>query len=248
MDEKNIRVVPNPEDMETTEPQPEGESNKAKRVKETGKKKVVIFAVVVAVVAVIIAVSVLSGPSIEEITFEKSSYYMVVGRSGTATYTVVPSEATESAPKKIKWASSDPSIATVDENGAVWALSVGTCTITATASNGVESSFDLEVRPDMSNFKTLYETYLDSSYAQVAEDGSYLLIDTNPSDRNNYSSTKARNGLVAAVNALELPESLLQKMANTRAIDGMQTQTYDDLEVSWTYHPNKGLEVLFSKN
>lgn len=47
--------------------------------------------------------------------------------------------------------------------------------------------------------------------------------------------------------ALELPDSLETKMGQTRSIDGRQTEEYDNVTVSWTYHPDKGLEVLYEK-
>ena len=45
----------------------------------------------------------------------------------------------------IRWESSDSSVATVDENGWVLVLSTGTAQITATAYNGVESTFSIFV-------------------------------------------------------------------------------------------------------
>lgn len=212
------------------------------------KKKIMIPSIIAVVLVIIIAAIATSGPSVEEIVFEKSSYYTNVGDMGTVDYTIVPEEAAESVTDKIEWASSDPSIAKVTDGGVMYGVSVGTCTITASAPNGVEGSFELEVRPDMSDFKTIYNKFLDSSYARIAADGSYLLIDTNPNDIDDYSSDEALRGLVLTMTSLELPDSLLQKMSGTSALDGRQTQVYDDVEVSWTYHPDRGLEVLFSKN
>ncbi|MDD7643081.1 MAG: Ig-like domain-containing protein [bacterium] len=65
------------------------------------------------------------------------------------TVDVTPSNATD---KKIKWSSSDPSIATVDENGKVTAVGNGTVTITAKTANGKTATFtivvDLEVEKE----------------------------------------------------------------------------------------------------
>ena len=65
------------------------------------------------------------------------------------TVDVTPSNATD---KKIKWSSSDPSIATVDENGKVTAVGNGTVTITAKTANGKTATFtivvDLEIEKE----------------------------------------------------------------------------------------------------
>ncbi|MFR0558794.1 Ig-like domain-containing protein [Pseudoscardovia radai] len=57
------------------------------------------------------------------------------GTSGQLKAAVLPTNATD---KSLTWASSDPSVATVDANGTVTAVKAGTATVTATASNGVK--------------------------------------------------------------------------------------------------------------
>ena len=41
--------------------------------------------------------------------------------------------------------------------------------------------------------------------------------------------------------------ALYKKMLNTRALDGTQKDENDWVSVSWTYHPDQGLEVIYSK-
>ena len=44
---------------------------------------------------------------------------------------------------------------------------------------------------------------------------------------------------------LGLPDSLADKMAQTRALDGRQTYDSGDISVSWSYHPNTGMNVIY---
>lgn len=87
----------------------------------------------------------------------------------------------------------------------------------------------------------------DSYYITLASDNSYLEIDTNPLNLDDYSSSEAWELLKKVNKKLNLPESLNRKMSQTRAMDGRMTETYDDIVVSWTYHPDNGLEVLYEK-
>ena len=65
------------------------------------------------------------------VTLDKGSLTLLVGNTATLTATVLPDDATD---KTIKWESSNPNIATVD-NGIVNGISPGETTIIATAGN-----------------------------------------------------------------------------------------------------------------
>lgn len=97
------------------------------------------------------------------------------------------------------------------------------------------------------DFEAIYDEYLDSSYAKVASDGSYLKIDTNPDDYSDYSNDDAVNGVIETVYALDLPSSLIEELSSTRALDGRLSKTYGNITVSWSYHPDNGLEILFTQ-
>ncbi len=67
---------------------------------------------------------------------------LTVGGTTTVSSTVAPSDA---ADKSVSWASSDDSVASINSSGRVTALSAGTATITATASNGVSGKITITV-------------------------------------------------------------------------------------------------------
>lgn len=96
----------------------------------------------------------------------------------------------------------------------------------------------------------VYDKYCNSSWAELSSDESLLELDTNPFDIDDGSIYDAsRLLLIKTINKeLNLPESLNKKMENTRALDGRQTDIYGVLEISWTYHPDQGLEVVYAKN
>ena len=67
---------------------------------------------------------------VERITLSSTSLSLKEGDSHRLTATVTPSDATDS---QVTWSSSDPSVATVSDQGEVTAVRAGNCTITATA-------------------------------------------------------------------------------------------------------------------
>ncbi|MBR6743312.1 MAG: zinc ribbon domain-containing protein [Clostridia bacterium] len=99
------------------------------------------------------------------------------------------------------------------------------------------------------NFKKIFDEYCDPIWAEVGSDKSYLHIDTNPYDEeDNGIAYYASYTAIENVNAeLGLPDSLFDDMGKTTGNDGKQTEEFDDIKVSWKYHPDKGLEVTYKK-
>lgn len=76
------------------------------------------------------------------ISLDQSEVTLRAGQTQALTATVSPANATN---QTVKWSSSSPTVATVDDQGLVTALKEGTATITATAANGVKASCTFHV-------------------------------------------------------------------------------------------------------
>ena len=89
------------------------------------------------------AISKLEPVQVTDVELDITQKALNVGDTFTLTATVKPDNATD---KSVTWSSSNTSVATVDENGVVTAVTEGTATITATAPNGVEASCTVTVK------------------------------------------------------------------------------------------------------
>ena len=69
----------------------------------------------------------------ESVTLNTTSTNILLGGTKTLKATILPDNATM---KSVTWKSSNPNVATVDENGVVTGVNAGTATITATAADG----------------------------------------------------------------------------------------------------------------
>lgn len=94
-------------------------------------------------------------------------------------------------------------------------------------------------------YNALYEEFGWSACYTLGSDKSYLQVDTNPFDINNYYYEQNIQILKSTVTALKLPDYIYQRMLKTNALQGRQEATVNGINVSWTYHPNKGLEAIF---
>ena len=104
------------------------------------------------------AISKLEPVQVTSIKLNKSKKSLNIGDTFTLTATVKPNNATD---KSVTWSSSNTSVATVDENGVVTAVSEGTATITATASNGAEASCTVTVKQKGDSiFKKIFNVIL----------------------------------------------------------------------------------------
>lgn len=100
------------------------------------------------------------------------------------------------------------------------------------------------------NFKLFYDLF-DDLTVSVSDDGSYMTIDNNPLNLKGGSiifNEAGLNHVKLTHKALGLPDWLYEEMINTRALDGRQKEVFDDVTVTWSYHPNQGLEVIYRTN
>ena len=163
---------------------------------------------------------------------------------------------------KIKWSSSKKSIATVSSKGVVKAKNAGKATITAKLGKKkynckVIVKKKKTVLPEQTQttqseqpiFIKLYNKYCINipECAKVGSDGSYLSLDTNHYDiKHSYYYIDPVDTAIQNINReLGIPESVYQRMLHTNALQGRQTATYGKYSVSWTYHPDNGLEVIY---
>jgi len=70
---------------------------------------------------------------VTSVSLDKTSDSVIVGDTTALAATVSPDNASD---KTVTWSSSDPSVATVDQNGVVTGVSTGTAVITATTEDG----------------------------------------------------------------------------------------------------------------
>jgi len=80
--------------------------------------------------------------AVTKVSLDKTSATISKGGKTTLTATVSPMNATNT---EVTWTTSDKSVATVDNNGKVKGIKVGTATITAKSNNGIEAKCKVKV-------------------------------------------------------------------------------------------------------
>ncbi len=96
-----------------------------------------------------------------------------------------------------------------------------------------------------SDFNDMYSSIEDESWCEIASDGSWMEIDTNPYDLDDYYNSTALSKIKSINEDLGFSSSVYQEMLETRALDGRQSASSDKYTVSWTYHPDDGMEVMY---
>ena len=179
---------------------------------------------------------------VEDIVLSETKIELTEDKIKNISCTVYPEKATD---KTVTWISSDYSVATVNPYGTITAVGKGTCTITAKSGDQIET-IHVTVKGKI-DFKSIYTKYCVEKWASVGRDNSYLSIDVNPDDEEDYYIGAAYAAIININRALGLPDSLYEEMRQTTWSMGKQNETYTDvgITVSWTYHPDKGLEVTY---
>lgn len=97
------------------------------------------------------------------------------------------------------------------------------------------------------NFEEKFADIRNEYWCEIATDNSYMKIDTNPFDIDDYFEADAWDAIEEVNTELGFSEALMTKMGETRSVDGRQEDENDKFRVSWTYHPDNGLEVIYEK-
>lgn len=102
---------------------------------------------------------------VENIIADETELELGVGESTEISINIEPNNATN---QSVVWASSNTSVATVDQNGNIEAKAVGTATITVSAQDGsnVKETISVTVTVPRNTIKPLYDLSDDSSYGE----------------------------------------------------------------------------------
>ncbi|WP_437584269.1 hypothetical protein ACSAGD_03060 [Paramicrobacterium sp. CJ85] len=79
-----------------------------------------------------------------------------------------------------------------------------------------------------------------SSHATIGDDGASLELQTMGEDATGMSF----DSFDCVVTELGISDAVMNRIENTRALDGRQEASWDDFTASWTYHPDNGLNML----
>lgn len=230
-----------------------------KKVTETAVKKAkknplkVIIPIMVAAILLlggVVGFFMLRGKSVSNVVLNKTEITIEEGKKAELVCTVEPDDAKD---KTVTWRSSNNDVASVSEEGVITAKKEGTCTITVQSNNGITDSCKVIVDKHIPDFMELFGDLPKKEYFSIASDGMSMMIDTNPYDKDNddflrsdYNTMMEALDMVEEVNGkLGFSSALLEKMNHTNSMQGMLSQQNENYEVNWSYHPDKGLQVIY---
>ena len=75
-----------------------------------------------------------------------------------------------------------------------------------------------------------------------------MTVDTNWLDIEDEFDADAYYAIEEINSKLGFSAALFNKMGETSAMDGRQTESNDKYTVSWKYHPDNGMEVTYEVN
>ncbi len=98
------------------------------------------------------------------------------------------------------------------------------------------------------DFNKMFGEYSDEVWCYISDDGSYMTVDTNWLDIEDEFDADAYYAIEEINSKLGFSAALFNKMGETSAMDGRQTESNDKYTVSWKYHPDNGMEVTYEVN
>lgn len=110
-----------------------------------------------------------------------------------------------------------------------------------------ETEPEIDFNEILEKCKDTYDSdEMDFGHFTVSLDGDSMSINCKKDSWSGWDSEEL--AAVACMNSeLGFGEALNTKMSNTRALDGVQTDENDSVKVTWTYHPDDGLNIIYEK-
>lgn len=122
-------------------------------------------------------------------------------------------------------------------------------TIVETTAEQTEAPTEKVISFDEARYNCM-EKYKDTDYYYVFKN-SFEISPDSSSPTMYYRGSKYASSSVVAVDymnqELGFSDALFEKMKTTRAIDGAQTDENEHFKVTWRYHPDDGLNVIYEK-
>ncbi|HEX5541642.1 MAG TPA: hypothetical protein VFX60_08760 [Micromonospora sp.] len=81
-----------------------------------------------------------------------------------------------------------------------------------------------------------------SDHAHLGDEGKSLTL----AGQGEKSAGLPYTVITCVLEAVKIPDAVIAQMDSTRALDGRQTAEWNDIQASWTYHPNSGLKVILT--
>lgn len=81
---------------------------------------------------------------------------------------------------------------------------------------------------------------------QLSDGDRTLVVDTEGEESGSGVATFEDLGCI--LGQVSTPDSVIARMEATRALDGMQSGSWDGFEASWTYHPDDGLDLIITES
>lgn len=94
-----------------------------------------------------------------------------------------------------------------------------------------------------SPFEAALEACDSPLWATLGDDGDTLVLDMEGDESVGMNITDT----VCILTELDVPQSVISRMDNTRALDGVQTAEWDGVTASWSYHPDDGLDMILER-
>jgi hypothetical protein len=97
-----------------------------------------------------------------------------------------------------------------------------------------------------SKLEAVYESCGLSDGSSIGDNGATLSIDT--MGETEYVGASITDLMCVLDDPdLGVPDYITQAVLETRAIDGRQNDEFDEITMSWSYHPDNGMSLTFHK-
>ncbi len=99
-----------------------------------------------------------------------------------------------------------------------------------------------KTNPDRELLESAYTVCAESSDGiTLKDDGTTLIFDHKGEED---SSGASIDDIVCVLMLLDIPSSIVSHMDQTTSLDGRQVEEWNNFQIQWSYHPNRGMDGI----
>lgn len=82
---------------------------------------------------------------------------------------------------------------------------------------------------------------------ELGDEGKSIVVDGSGDDDPEEDQQSSLISAMCVLSEIDTPDSVIAKLEGTRALDGVRKDSFDEFQLTWSYHPSNGMDLIIEE-